>query len=160
MPPPPCEEFVIPSPSMLEGLHRKLLGSGEVVLLQSALLSNTVPVGKAPAVASPAPTMLLAPAGSFTPLASTVMPAPSRAPISAGSCRGSARLPFCEASQPRMASIASRSTCGSMEPSGLCGIGRRLVHPFSVGPKTDPALQSYLPDGSYTGCLVSGKYPV
>src|SRR5258708_3371700 len=50
--------------------------------------------------------------GKFTPFASTVMPAPSSAPIRLGSCNCSARLPLRLASQPIVASSGNRSTCG------------------------------------------------
>ena len=43
---------------------------------------------------------------------STVIAAPSRAPISEGSCSSSARLPLKLASQPRVDSNGNRSTCG------------------------------------------------
>src|SRR6266700_2671720 len=50
--------------------------------------------------------------GKFTPFASTVIPAPSSAPIRLGSCNCSARLPLRLASQPTTASSGKRSTCG------------------------------------------------
>src|SRR6266852_1825268 len=50
--------------------------------------------------------------GKFTPFASTVIPAPSSAPIRLGSCNCSARLPLSPASQPTTASSGKRSTCG------------------------------------------------
>src|SRR5215469_12599706 len=48
------------------------------------------------------------------PLPRTVTPAPSNAPIREGSCNCSARLPFCVASQPTVASRGIRSTCGEL----------------------------------------------
>ena len=48
----------------------------------------------------------------FTPLARTVIPAPSYAPINDGSCNCSARFPFSVVSQPTVASDGMRSTCG------------------------------------------------
>src|SRR5579862_24608 len=127
MPPPPCELSVMVNPSMLEGLHMKLLGNGLVVSVQWLLergnllpspstnagtsCSSCVPAGNAPV--SVASLQGLIPWKS-RPLPSTVMPAPSSAPISAGSCSSSARLPFCEASQPTAASSGKRSTCGAL----------------------------------------------
>src|SRR6266446_6081484 len=47
MPPPPCELSVMPRPSMLDGLHRKLLGNGFVpVPPQLPEVSSVAPVGK------------------------------------------------------------------------------------------------------------------
>src|ERR1700751_3826739 len=114
MAPPPWELSVIVNPSMLEGLHWKLLGKGLVVLVllvwqrafESPVLyppaavtgpvSRVVPVAKAP----PAEAIPPDPLGNWTPFESTVIPAPSSAPISDGSCSNWARLPFCEASHP------------------------------------------------------------
>src|ERR1700731_2226055 len=98
MPPPPCELLVMLRPCMLDGLHWKLLGNGlcAVVVLDPQLLefvlavSNVVPTGKLPA--SRVGAHGSAP-WKFTPLDSTVIPAPSSAPISEGSCRSSAMLP-------------------------------------------------------------------
>src|SRR5713226_7961040 len=50
--------------------------------------------------------------GKFTPFDSTVMPAPSSAPIKDGSCNCSARLPLRLASHPTTASSGNRSTWG------------------------------------------------
>src|SRR5882672_9825417 len=114
MPPPPCELSVMLRPSMLDGLHQKLLGNGfgPAVVPQVLDVSNVVPSGKPPA--SP-PTRVgshgLTPWKS-TPFDNTVIPAPSSAPISEGSCNSSARLPLRVASQPTVASSGSRSTCG------------------------------------------------
>src|SRR5438105_8074635 len=83
MPPPPWELFVIPRPSMLDGLHWKLLGFGLGVALlapQSAEVSSVVPVGKP---ASSVGSKGFCPWKS-TPLDNTVMAAPSRAPMSDG----------------------------------------------------------------------------
>src|SRR5229473_1160406 len=60
--------------------------------------------------------------GKFTPFASTVMPAPSSAPIRLGSCNCSARLPLRLASQPIVASSGNRSICG------LLAVGVKNVH--------------------------------
>src|SRR6202040_1774055 len=111
MPPPPCELFVMPRPSMLDGLHQKLLLNGLLVwdVPQVPDVSSVVPVGKPP---SRVGSYWLAP-WKFTPFANTVMAAPSRAPISEGSCSSSARLPFRPASQPTVASRGSRSTAPS-----------------------------------------------
>src|SRR5215472_12805366 len=98
-------------PSMLEGLHWKLLGNGfgPAVVPQVLDVSSVVPVGKPP---SKVGSHGLAP-WKFTPFDSTVIPAPSSAPISEGSCNSSARLPLSEASQPTVASSGSRSICGA-----------------------------------------------
>src|SRR2546425_10566284 len=82
MPPPPCELSVMLRPSMLDGLHWKLLGNGfgPAAVPQVLDVSNVVPVGKppgSPAIAANG----LAPWKS-TPFANTGMPAPSSAPIS------------------------------------------------------------------------------
>src|ERR1700758_105092 len=96
---------------MLDGLHWKLLGNGFVPVPPQVLaVRSVVPVGKP---ASSVGSHGLAPWKS-TPLDNTVMPAPSRAPISDGSCRSSARLPLSEASQPTVASSGKRSTCGTL----------------------------------------------
>src|SRR5499427_9110148 len=113
-PPPPWELFVTDKPSTLDGLHWKLLGKrfGLLVLTpplpQFVLRSSVVPSGKAPSAVS---WKGLAPWKS-TPLPSTVIPAPSYAPIRDGSCNCSARLPFSVVSQPTVASEGMRSTCG------------------------------------------------
>src|ERR1700730_14021750 len=108
MPPPPWELLVIPKPSMLDGLHQKLLGNGFVAVAvlgpQLAAVSSVVPVGNVSAVNGFD--------GNLTPFDSTVMAAPSRAPIKVGSCNSSARLPLSVASQPTAASSGRRSTCG------------------------------------------------
>src|ERR1700730_13849367 len=107
MPPPPCELLVTVMPSMLEGLHRKLPGNGFAAVLVFVphplglvalvlLVSSTVPAGKTPASTAEGPVPNgLEPAGNRIPFASTVMPAPSSAPINEGSCSSSAMLPFC-----------------------------------------------------------------
>src|SRR5579871_1374064 len=134
MPPPPCELSVMPKPSMLDGLHWKLLGNGLVVLLELVwhreLLSptgklpvlladpsrNVVPVGKVSAAKGSD--------GKRTPLESTVIAAPSSAPIRVGSCNSSARLPLRVASQPTVASRGKRSTWG------LLAVGLKSVQPL------------------------------
>src|SRR6516162_5686269 len=107
MPPPPWELLVIPSPSMLDGLHWKLLGNGfgPATGPQVPDVNSVVPAGKPP---SKVGSHGLWPCKS-TPFDSTVIPAPSSAPISEGSCNNSARLPLSEASQPTVASSGSRS---------------------------------------------------
>ena len=99
-------------PSMLDGLHWKLLGNGfgPAVVPQVLDVSSVVAVGKP---ANRVGSNGLAPWKS-TPFANTVMPAPSSAPISEGSCSSSARLPLRLASQPTVASSGNRSTCGLM----------------------------------------------
>src|ERR1700737_2735689 len=108
MPPPPCELLVRPRPSMLDGLHWKLLGYVPLQYVFTLLsVNSTVLAGKpASSVGSKGVD------GEYTPFASTVMPAPSRAPISEGSCSCSARLPFRPACQPTVDSNGIRSTCG------------------------------------------------
>src|SRR6267154_1715186 len=109
MPPPPWELSVIPRPSMLDGLHWKLLGNGfGPVPPQVLAVSRVVPVGKP---ASNVGSHGLAPWKS-APFDNTVIAAPSSAPISAGSCSCSAMLPLRPASQPTVASNGKRSTCG------------------------------------------------
>src|SRR5882762_11956717 len=101
MPPPPWELSVMPKPSMLDGLHQKLLGYGflAVPVLGPQLLAvrSVAPVGKVSAVNGFCP-------WKFTPFANTVIPAPSYAPNRVGSCNNSARLPLSVASQPTVAS--------------------------------------------------------
>ena len=107
-------------PSMRDGLHWKLLGNGLVPNLRSPglFLPQSLAVRRAwcqsgyPASA-PTPNQSV-PAGTRTPLASTVIPAPSYDPIRVGSCSISARLPFTVVSQPRMPSNGIRSTCGTL----------------------------------------------
>src|ERR1700730_1003252 len=109
-PPPPCELLVMLRPSMLDGLHWKLLGNGfPPVPPQLPVPSSVVPVGKLPP--STVGVHGFWPWKS-TPFDNTVIPAPSSAPISEGSCSSSAMLPFCVASQPTAASSGKRSTCG------------------------------------------------
>src|ERR1700682_2060022 len=97
-------------PSMLDGLHWKLLGNGFApVPPQLPVPSSVVPVGKLPP--STVGVHGFWPWKS-TPFDNTVIPAPSSAPISEGSCSSSAMLPFCVASQPTAASSGKRSTCG------------------------------------------------
>src|SRR5579871_3764940 len=97
IPPPPCELSWTLSPSMLDGLHMKLLGNGFVRSLQwlldpgtplcSSVVTGGNPPGSEPSLQGSAP-------WKSTPLDSTVIPAPSKAPISEGSCSNSARLPL------------------------------------------------------------------
>src|SRR6266436_8961927 len=109
MPPPPWELLVTDNPSMRAGLHWKLLGNGLGLSEQWALAPgmfcrSVVPTGKISAANGFD--------GKFTPFESTVIPAPSYAPIRVGSCSCSARVPFRVASQPTVASSGKRSTCG------------------------------------------------
>src|SRR6266550_4980538 len=114
MPPPPWEALVIDKPSMLDGLQWKLLGNrfglpvpDPLPQFCGPLVRSVVPSRKAPSAS---------PNGSLpwksTPFPNTVIPAPSYAPISDGSCNCSARLPFIVVSQPTGASAGMRSTCG------------------------------------------------
>src|ERR1700751_3055035 len=77
IPPPPCELSVMPKPSMLDGLHQKLLGNGlfSVLSRQSATEKSVVPAGKS--ASPPLPNGSADPGGTLTPFESTVMPAPS-----------------------------------------------------------------------------------
>src|ERR1700675_788716 len=136
MAPPPWELSVMVNPSMLEGLHWKLLGKGLVVLVllvwqrafESPVLyppaavtgpvSRVVPVANAPSAAPPE-AIPPDPAGNLTPFESTVIPAPSSAPISDGSCNNWARLPFCEASHPITASVGPGSTWALSPSNGV-----------------------------------------
>src|SRR5258706_15948212 len=105
MPPPPCELLVTDRPSMRDGLHWKLLGNRLVpLLLQLPLVNSVVPAGNVSAVNGPGLAVEIA--GKFTPFDSTVMPAPSYAPRSVGSCSCSSRLPFSVVSQPTVAHTA------------------------------------------------------
>src|SRR6266853_6273608 len=134
MPPPPWELLVMPKPSMLDGLHEKLLENGLVVLVplvwQLGLASPTgklaeisVPMRSVVPVGNPASKVgSYGFEGKFTPFASTVMPAPSSAPIRLGSCNCSARLPLSSASQPTTASSGNRSTWGLKSPGAPYGL--------------------------------------
>src|SRR5215469_18523593 len=106
MPPPPCELFWTVSPSMLDGLHIKLLGNGFVLSLQWLLAPGT-PLCNSVAPGGNPPGSVPSDHGSTpwksTPLDNTVIPAPSSAPMSEGSCNSSARLPFRLAVQPTAA---------------------------------------------------------
>ena len=79
MPPPPWELFVIPSPSILDGLHWKLLGNGLVasvrLVLQLLAVSSDVPVGNE--ASAPLPNTSVELAGMLTPFDRTVIAAPS-----------------------------------------------------------------------------------
>src|SRR6266478_8270650 len=109
MPPPPWELLVIPKPSMLDGLHQKLLENGfGPVVTQVVAVSNVVAGGKpARRVGSHG-----FPPWKSAPFDNTVIAAPSSAPISEGSCNNSARLPLRPASHPTVASRGNRSICG------------------------------------------------
>src|SRR6267378_2682608 len=124
MAPPPCELSVIPKPSMLDGLHQKLLGNGFLAVLvfdpQVLAVSNVVPVGKP---ARRAGSQGLAP-WKFAPFDNTVIAAPSNAPMSEGSCNNSAMFPLSPASHPTVASRGNRSTCG------LLAVALKAVQPF------------------------------
>src|SRR5215469_4581786 len=112
-PPPPCELLRMPSPSMLDGLQRKLLGKGldAVAVLAPQPLTvfvvpfrSSVPNGKVSAANGLE--------GKVTPLPSSVMAAPSSAPIRVGSCSNCARFPLSVESHPTTASSGMRSICG------------------------------------------------
>src|SRR6266403_891561 len=131
MPPPPWELLVTAKPSIRDGLHWKLLGKGLcavgvfgpqplgladrdcVPVLRSVVLSGNVSAANG-----------LDPSGNLTPFESTVIPAPSYAPIRVGSCSCSARLPFKVASQPTVASSGNRSTWG------LADVGLKYCQPL------------------------------
>src|SRR6266567_1528919 len=126
MPPPPWELSRIPRPSMLDGLHKKLPGKGlraVAVFAPQPLVAlvlpcrSRVPTGKVSAANG------LEPVGNATPFASTVIAAPSRAPIRVGSCSSWARLPLRVVSHPTTASNGSRSTCG------LVAVALKFVKP-------------------------------
>src|SRR6266403_1587635 len=132
MPPPPWELLVIPNPSMLDGLHQKLLGNGfgPATGPQVLAVSNVVAGGKpARRVGSHG----FAPWKS-APFDNTVIAAPSSAPISEGSCNNSARLPLRPASHPTVASRGNRSTCGllAVATKAVQPSPHELLHPFGV----------------------------
>src|SRR6266480_6755356 len=129
MPPPPWELLVTANPSIRDGLHRKLLGNGLVPAVQLALVRSVVPAGKISAANGSD--------GKFTPFESTVIPAPSYAPIRVGSCSCSARLPFRVASHPTVASSGKRSTCG-LTAVGWKSLQPRLVPQVSLYPSGTP----------------------
>src|SRR6266513_4880275 len=134
MPPPPWELLVTANPSIRDGLHWKLLGKGLVLSEQWSLAPamfcrSVVPVGKISAANGSD--------GKFTPFESTVIPAPSYAPIRAGSCSCSARLPFRVASHPTVASSGKRSTCG-LTAVGWKSLQPRLVPQVSLYPSGTP----------------------
>src|ERR1700730_3026822 len=97
IPPPPCELLMKLMPSMRDGLHLKLLGHA----LQSAVLSVS---------GTQTPFAVQLAARDRTPFARTVIPAPSYAPMSVGSCKSSAILPLRLASQPTAGSSGIAST--------------------------------------------------
>src|SRR6267142_3341596 len=144
MPPPPWELSVMPKPSMLDGLHQKLLGNGfgPPAGPQVLAVSNVVPTGKP---ASRAGSHGLTPWKS-APFDSTVIAAPSSAPISEGSCNNSARLPFRPASHPTVASRGNRSTCGlvAVALNSVQPLPQPLLHPFGVPLVASPNRQSTL----------------
>src|SRR6266481_1332454 len=111
MPPPPWELLVTLRPSMLDGLHQKLLGNGlvefELLVVQLLAVNSVVAAGNA---AASVPSFQGYAPWKSTPFASTVMPAPSYAPSRVGSINCSARLPFSVASQPTVAFRGKRST--------------------------------------------------
>src|SRR5436309_2927741 len=142
MPPPPWELSVMPNPSMLDGLHQKLLGNGfdDPADPQVLAVSNVVLAGKpARRVGSHG----FAPWKS-APFDNTVIAAPSSAPISEGSCNNSARLPLRPASQPTVASRGSRSTCGLLAVAlkAVQPAPQEAFHPFGVPLVASPNRQS------------------
>src|ERR1700756_1926424 len=72
IPPPPCELSVMPKPSMIDGLHQKLLGNGlfSVLSRQSATERSVVPAGKS--ASAPLPNGSADPGGTLTPFERTV----------------------------------------------------------------------------------------
>src|SRR5438105_11097364 len=141
MPPPPWEPSVMLRPSMLDGLHQKLLGNGLAPLgpvVQLAVLSSVVAAGNA---AASKPSFQGYAPWKSTPFASTVMPAPSYAPIRVGSFNCSARLPLRVASQPTVASSGKRSTENCMSaghvyvPDGSYALVSLIGVPLSARPK-------------------------
>jgi len=105
----PCELSVIPKPSMLDGLHQKLLGNGFLAVLvfdpQVLAVSNVVPTGKP---ARRAGSQGLAP-WKFATFRQHRNCCPSNAPMSEGSCNNSAMFPLSPASHPTVASRGNRS---------------------------------------------------
>ena len=86
-------------PSMAPGLHLKLPAN------EQSVVSLT---GMQPALLVALQFVVF---GFFSPFPTTVIPAPSYAPISVGSCSSSARLPFRSAVQPISGSSGIGSTC-------------------------------------------------
>src|ERR1700719_2696172 len=139
IPPPPWELSVMPKASMLEGLHAKSLANGLASAVTMPLvtvwqLGLASPTRKLPVASLPMSSVVPVgnPAskvgsygfeGKFTPFPTTVIPAPSSAPIRLGSCNSSARSPLRLASQPRAASRGNRSTCG------LLAVGAKPYQP-------------------------------
>src|SRR5881397_163985 len=80
IPPPPCELLRIPSPSMLDGLHWKLLGNGleaVAVLGPQPLFGLAVPFRSNVPTGNVSAAKGLERAGNTTPFPSSVMAAPS-----------------------------------------------------------------------------------
>src|SRR6267154_358464 len=154
MPPPPWELLVIPKPSMLDGLHQKLLGKG----FGPATGPQVLPVSNVVAGGKPARRVGSHgfPPWKSAPFDNTVIAAPSSAPISEGSCNNSARLPLRPASQPTVASRGNRSICGllavalkAVQPlpqAGLQSFGEPLV-PSPNRQSTCVRHSSTLPEG-------------
>src|SRR5437773_3919091 len=142
MPPPPWELLVIPKPSMLDGLHQKLLGNG----FGPATGPQVLPVSSVVAAGKPARRVGSHgfPPWKSAPFDNTVIAAPSSAPISEGSCNNSARLPFRPASQPTVASRGNRSTCGllALALNSIQPVPQVLLHPFGVPLVASPNRQS------------------
>src|ERR1035441_5667424 len=134
-----------PVPSLHRGLvspTRKPPGApGPAPGLLTTPLSSVVPTGKSASVVLNG----FAPLKS-TPFARTVIPAPSKAPMSEGSCKSSPRLPFKVASQPMVPSRGNLSTCGEL------GWARkvRAFQPASG--------QLYTPAGSYGADPLDAEY--
>src|SRR5207245_9008406 len=95
---PPCELLAKLMPSIAAGLQLKLLTK------RQSVESFT---GTQPALLI---ALQFAVFGFSNPFPSTVIPAPSYAPISVGSCSSSAMFPFRLASQPMVGSSGSAST--------------------------------------------------
>src|SRR5215469_4410679 len=105
---------------------------------------------------------------SFTPLPSTVIAAPSYAPISVGSISVSARLPLRLKSQPEVGSngipsilrcIEARQLYAPVESYGLLA---EINPPFSASPNRHPTCLrhgSSLPDGCGLASTVTDVAP-
>src|SRR5438105_9611889 len=122
---------------MRDGLHRKLVGNGLDDVPQSLAVRSLVPSGKVPMASTPNG---FDPLGNFNPFASTVIPAPSYAPIRAGSCKSCARFPLRLMSQPTTGSSGNRSTWNRIAdeqlnvPDGSYGLVAPIGVPFSAKP--------------------------
>src|SRR5437660_4176043 len=142
MPPPPWELLVIPKPSMLDGLHQKLLGNG----FGPATGRRVLPVSNVVAAGKPARRVGSHgfPPWKSAPFDNTVMAPPASAPISEGSCNNSARLPLRPASHPTVDSRGIRSICGLLAVAlkAVQPVAQAELHPFGVPLVASPNRQS------------------